>query len=146
MHQPQLGSRFAELHHADAPLVLPNPWDAGSAQLLEQAGFQALGTTSAGLALSLGVARLERVQVLENLAAIVNATSLPVTVDLESGYGPTPEDVAETVALAAAVGAVGCSIEDTTGQPDAPSVLCRKLSSAPKPPSPRPAHCPSRSP
>jgi 2-methylisocitrate lyase-like PEP mutase family enzyme len=122
--QQELGTMFAQMHHAETPLVLANPWDAGSARLMEQAGFQALGTTSAGLAFSLGrpdgVGRLERVQVLENLAAIVNATSLPVTADLESGYGHQPEDVAETVALAAAAGAVGCSIEDTTGEPDAP--------------------------
>ncbi|WP_285596693.1 isocitrate lyase/phosphoenolpyruvate mutase family protein [Kineosporia sp. NBRC 101731] len=122
--QQALGETFARLHDGPGALVMPNPWDAGSARLLEQLGFRALATTSGGLALSQGVSDgqgcLRRVQVLESLASIVAATSLPVTADLESGYGDSPESVAEMVRLAAAVGAVGCSIEDTTGRPDDP--------------------------
>lgn len=114
-----LGKAFAAMHHEDAALVLANPWDAGSARLMEQQGFRALATTSGGLAFSLGrpdgANQLGRVPVLENLASIVAATSLPVTADLESGYGPQPEDVHKSVTLAASVGAVGASIEDTTG-------------------------------
>ncbi|MDP9831021.1 isocitrate lyase/PEP mutase family protein [Kineosporia succinea] len=117
-----LGETFAQMHRPGTPLVVPNPWDAGSARLLEQLGFRALATTSGGLAFSRGVrdGSVSRSRVLENLAEIVQATSLPVTADLESGYGERPEDVADAVRLAADAGAVGCSIEDTTGVESAP--------------------------
>lgn len=124
MDQPTLGAEFARLHAGPQALVVPNPWDAGSARLMAQLGFRALATTSGGLAFSLGLpdgsGALTREQVLENLSAIVRATPLPVTADLESGYGDKPEDVAESVRLAAAAGAVGASIEDTTGDPADP--------------------------
>jgi 2-methylisocitrate lyase-like PEP mutase family enzyme len=120
----RLGAEFARLHDGPDALVVPNPWDAGTARLLAQQGFRALATTSGGLAFALGLpdgeARLSRDQVLGNVAAIAAATPLPVTADLESGYGRTPEDVAETIRLAAEAGAVGASVEDATGDPDDP--------------------------
>jgi 2-methylisocitrate lyase-like PEP mutase family enzyme len=111
----RLAERFRALHGESRPLLLPNPWDPGSARLLEALGFSALGTTSLGLALSLGRRRADRSAVLDNCAAICAATRLPVTADLENGFGHTPEAVAECVGLAADAGAVGVSIEDSTG-------------------------------
>ncbi|HJD81974.1 isocitrate lyase/phosphoenolpyruvate mutase family protein [Kitasatospora aureofaciens] len=115
---------FRELHERSTAFVIPNPWDAGSAKLLAGLGFPALATTSAGLAFSLGRPdgdnRVSRTEALANAADIVAATPLPVTADLESGYGPSPEDVAETIRLAARAGLVGGSIEDATGDPQAP--------------------------
>ncbi|MFF7651040.1 isocitrate lyase/phosphoenolpyruvate mutase family protein [Streptomyces sp. NPDC007983] len=109
---------FAELHRT-GPFVVPNPWDAGTARLLSGLGFSALATTSAGLAFSMGRpdgARLVgRDEALANARSIVEATHLPVTADLEDGYGDSPEDVAETIRRAAEVGLVGGSIEDSTG-------------------------------
>lgn len=94
--------------------VIPNPWDAGSARILEKLGFEALATTSAGLAFALGKldsaggvdenTGLTREEVIENAAAIVAATSLPVSADLEGGYGPSPEDCAETILSAIDLG------------------------------------------
>ncbi|HEU5270555.1 MAG TPA: isocitrate lyase/phosphoenolpyruvate mutase family protein [Jatrophihabitans sp.] len=115
---------FRRLHQPGTPLLMPNPWDAGSAWLLTGLGFAALGTTSAGLAHSLGlpdgVDRLTREIVLANARAIVEATDLPVSGDLESCYASTPEGIAETIEAAAAAGLVGGSIEDTTGDPAEP--------------------------
>ncbi|MFE0459315.1 isocitrate lyase/phosphoenolpyruvate mutase family protein [Kitasatospora sp. NPDC058965] len=115
---------FRELHERSAAFVIPNPWDAGSAKLLAGLGFPALATTSGGLAFSLGRPdgdnQVSRAEALANAADIVAATPLPVAADLESGYGPTPEDVAETIRLAARAGLVGGSIEDATGDPQAP--------------------------
>jgi 2-methylisocitrate lyase-like PEP mutase family enzyme len=114
--------RFLELHHGQGPLLLPNPWDQGSARLLAWLGFQALATTSSGHAATLG--RLDgsvtRAEALEHAAAIVAATELPVSADLESGFADDPAGVAETVRLAAAVGLAGCSVEDATGDQDRP--------------------------
>ncbi|MFI1568675.1 oxaloacetate decarboxylase [Streptomyces sp. NPDC020490] len=110
---------FAELHRSGT-FVVPNPWDAGSARLLSGHGFSALATTSAGLAFSLGSADcaglVGRDEALANARSIVEATRLPVTADLESGYGDSLEDVTETIRRAADVGVVGASIEDTTGE------------------------------
>jgi 2-methylisocitrate lyase-like PEP mutase family enzyme len=104
--------------------VIPNPWDAGSARVLAALGFEALATTSAGLAFALGrrdaEGLLSRDETLANAAAIVQASDLPVSADLEDGFGPRPEDVAETVRQAASIGLVGCSIEDTTADPARP--------------------------
>ena len=114
---------FQRLHSKDV-FVVANAADAGSARLLTGLGFPALATTSAGLAYALGRADganlVTRDEALANAAAIVAATRLPVSADLESGYGHTPQEVADTVRLAAEVGLVGCSIEDATGIPDAP--------------------------
>ncbi len=123
-HQQQRGDAFRALHQRDGLFVLPNPWDAGSAKMLAHQGFEALATTSAGLAFALGRRDAEgavsRDEALANAREIVEATSLPVAADLENGYGDAPEDCAETIRLAAACGLVGGSIEDATGRPDTP--------------------------
>jgi 2-methylisocitrate lyase-like PEP mutase family enzyme len=117
-------AKFAELHSNPGAFLMPNAWDAGSARLLENLGFQALATTSAGLAFSLGVrdssASLSRAQVIDNAGAIAEATSLPVSADLEDGFGATPEDCAFTIHHAGKVGLCGGAIEDATGDPDQP--------------------------
>ncbi|MDL5598268.1 isocitrate lyase/phosphoenolpyruvate mutase family protein [Bacillus subtilis] len=122
--QSQRARDFAALHQGPDLLVLPNPWDAGSARMLAHLGFKALATTSAGLAFSLGRRDAEgavsREEALGNARAIVEATSLPVAADLENGYGDSPEACAETLRLAAEAGLVGGSIEDASGRPDAP--------------------------
>jgi 2-methylisocitrate lyase-like PEP mutase family enzyme len=110
--------KFMALHKAPGAFVIPNPWDAGSARVLTALGFKALATTSAGLAFALGrrdgEALLGRDEALANAAMIVQATELPVSADLEDGFGPRPKDVADTIRQAAAAGVVGCTIEDTT--------------------------------
>ncbi|MER5479128.1 isocitrate lyase/phosphoenolpyruvate mutase family protein [Streptomyces sp. NPDC002734] len=115
---------FRRLHEADVPFVVPNPWDAGTARILHTLGFSALATTGAGLAHARGLpdgeGRLGRAEVLENARDIVAATPLPVTADLESGFGDTPQEVARTIRLAAEAGLVGGSVEDSTGRPDDP--------------------------
>jgi len=101
--------------HSGPGFVVPNAWDGGSARILEQAGFPAVATTSAGIAWASGVpdgGALARDAALEHLGRIVAAVSVPVTADLEAGYGETPEAVAETVAAAVAAGAVGANLED----------------------------------
>src|SRR6266700_6720280 len=114
--------RFLELHHGNEPLLIPNPWDAGSARLLEWLGFPALATTSSGFAATLGRpdGSASREEALGHAAAIVAATTLPVSADLEDGFSGSPEGVAETVRLAAAAGLAGCSIEDFTRHDDDP--------------------------
>ena len=97
--------------------MLPNAWDAGSARIFEHAGFQALGTTSAGVALSLGYPdgeRVSRAEMLEAVRRIASAVAIPVTADLEAGYGPTVNDAVETARGAIAAGAVGMNFEDST--------------------------------
>ena len=115
---------FAALHARPGAFVIPNPWDAGSAKLLASLGFEALATTSAGLAFALGrrdgEAAIGRAETLANAKAIVEATNLPVSADLEDGFGPHPKDTAETIRAAGAVGLVGGSIEDTTADPARP--------------------------
>lgn len=122
--QSQRARDFAALHQGPDLLVLPNPWDAGSARMLAHLGFNALATTSAGLAFSLGRRDAEgavsREEALANARAIVEATPLPVAADLENGYGDSPEACAETLRLAAEAGLVGGSIEDASGRPEAP--------------------------
>lgn len=116
--------RFKALHEGSRAFVIPNPWDAGSARLLASLGFDALATTSAGYAFSKGrldsFASLERGEMLDNAAEIVGATDLPVSADLEGGFGPAPETCAETIRLASGIGLVGGSIEDATGDPSVP--------------------------
>jgi 2-methylisocitrate lyase-like PEP mutase family enzyme len=115
---------FKELHEGPGIFLMPNAWNAGSARILAAAGFAAIGTTSAGMAFSLGRSdyegRLSRAETIEELGRIAAAVELPVSADLESGYGPGPEDVAETIREAIAAGAVGGSIEDYTGDSAAP--------------------------
>lgn len=119
------GHRFRELHAGPDPFVIPNPWDAGTARILELLGFQALTTTSAGLAFSLGKrdrgGGVSREETIANARAIAEATSLPVAADLENGYADAPDDVAATVRMAGEVaGLVGGSIEDATDDPNHP--------------------------
>jgi 2-methylisocitrate lyase-like PEP mutase family enzyme len=122
--QTEKSLRFQALHHGAEPLVIGNPWDAGTARILTALGFSALSTTSAGLAFTLGrsdgTASVTREEALANARAIVDATSLPVAADLENGYGDSPEAAAETIRLAAESGLVGGSIEDATGNEQDP--------------------------
>ncbi|MCE2491178.1 MAG: isocitrate lyase/phosphoenolpyruvate mutase family protein [Alphaproteobacteria bacterium] len=113
---------FRALHERDGIFVIPNPWDAGTARILASMGFEALATTSAGLAFSLGVndGAVPREQTLANCRDIVEATDLPVSADLEKGFGDSPESAAETVRAAAMAGLAGCSIEDFTNRNDRP--------------------------
>jgi 2-methylisocitrate lyase-like PEP mutase family enzyme len=114
--------RFVELHRRAGAFVIPNPWDAGSARLLEGIGFEALATSSAASAMAMGSrdGRLTREQAIAHAREVVNATSLPVSADLEKGFGDEPEAVAETVRLAAEAGLAGCTIEDSTGDAERP--------------------------
>jgi 2-methylisocitrate lyase-like PEP mutase family enzyme len=114
--------RFLELHQPGKPLLLPNAWDIGSARLLANLGFDALATTSSGHAATLGLldGSVTREQALEHAAELSAATDLPVSADLENGFGHEPAAVARTVALAREAGLAGCSIEDFTGDPADP--------------------------
>ena len=124
MSQADRGRAFRRLHERPGCFVIPNPWDVGTARLLASLGFEALATTSAGLAFSLGrpdaEGALTRDDVLANARAIVGATGLPVSADLEKGFSEHPEGVAETIRLAAEAGLVGGSIEDASGSRDEP--------------------------
>ncbi|AKJ27399.1 isocitrate lyase/PEP mutase family protein [Caldimonas brevitalea] len=113
---------FRELHRREGAFLIPNPWDVGSARLLEMAGFKALATSSAGHAFSIGKPDngVGFEAMMRHLADVASATALPVSADLENGYGDTPEAVVRTVRAAAEAGVVGGSIEDATGRPDAP--------------------------
>jgi 2-methylisocitrate lyase-like PEP mutase family enzyme len=112
-HTARKAEAFAALHQGD-PFVIPNPWDAGSARALEALGFKALATTSSGFAFTLGRldASVTLDEVAEHVRALDRATALPVSTDLENGYGPEPDDAARAIARAAEAGAVGGSIED----------------------------------
>ncbi|MCO1374024.1 isocitrate lyase/phosphoenolpyruvate mutase family protein [Burkholderia multivorans] len=120
-HQTRHAETFRALHARAGAFVIPNPWDAGTARLLAMAGFPALATTSAGYAYSRGLPdnAIGRDAMLEHIAVIAAAGGLPVSADLENGFGDAPEIVAETIRLAAEAGAVGGSIEDATGRADA---------------------------
>lgn len=110
---------FQALHARKRAFIIPNPWDAGTARLLARLGFEALATTSAGFAFSSGVPdnRVGRDAMLAHVARIAAATGLPVSADLENGFGDDPKTVAETIRLAAATGIVGGSIEDSIDRP-----------------------------
>ncbi|MDH3316873.1 MAG: isocitrate lyase/phosphoenolpyruvate mutase family protein [Gammaproteobacteria bacterium] len=114
--QVQKGRGFLQLHQADGIFVMPNAWNAGSACMLEAAGFSAIGTTSAGIAFCLGLSDYEgaltRDAALEETGRIARAVAVPVSADAENGYGHEPEDVAESIRRFASSGAVGASIED----------------------------------
>lgn len=120
--QSEKGHRFRALHERDSAFIIPNPFDVGTARLLAHLGFEALATTSAGYAFTLGRrdGELTREQALAGARAIASATDLPVSADLEHGFGDAPEAAAETIRLAAAAGVVGGSIEDATGRADSP--------------------------
>ena len=120
--QNDKADRFRALHDGPGAFVIPNPWDVGSARTLAGLGFQALATSSAASACALGRRDhgLTRDEALAHARSIVDATDLPVSADLEKGFGDAPEVVAETILLAAEAGLVGCAIEDATGNPDSP--------------------------
>ncbi|TSA18566.1 MAG: isocitrate lyase/phosphoenolpyruvate mutase family protein [Betaproteobacteria bacterium] len=120
--QAEKGSTFRALHQGSGAFIIPNPWDAGTARLLACLGFEALATTSAGYAFSVGQRdnTIGRDRMLAHVADIVSATDLPVSADLENGFGDDPASVAETIRLAAAAGLVGGSIEDSTNRPGDP--------------------------
>jgi 2-methylisocitrate lyase-like PEP mutase family enzyme len=114
--------RFLELHHGPEPLLIPNPWDPGSAKLLASLGFAALATTSSGFAATMGRGdgSVTRDEALAHATAMAAATSLPVSADLEDGFASQPADVAETIRLAAVTGLAGCSVEDFTRDDSGP--------------------------
>jgi 2-methylisocitrate lyase-like PEP mutase family enzyme len=119
--QKEKATGFRALH--DGPVfIMPNPWDVGSARILTGLGFQALATSSAASASAIGRrdGRLTRDEALAHARLIVQATDLPVSADLERGFGDEPEAVAETIRLAGEAGLVGCTIEDSTGNPSSP--------------------------
>jgi 2-methylisocitrate lyase-like PEP mutase family enzyme len=116
--QAEKGEAFRALHERAGAFIIPNPWDIGTARLLAHLGFEALATTSAGYAFSVGRpdSTVSRGETLAHVAAIVSATDLPVSADLENGFGDAPEAAAETIALGAAAGLAGGSIEDLPGR------------------------------
>src|SRR5579859_2498279 len=116
------GQAFRALHQQKGAFIIPNPWDTGSARMLAHLGFEALATTSGGYAFSMGQQdyTVGRELVLAHISALAPATGLPLSADLENGFGDAPEVAAETIKLAAAAGAVGGSIEDATGRADQP--------------------------
>jgi 2-methylisocitrate lyase-like PEP mutase family enzyme len=120
--QVEKGRAFHALHERKGAFIIPNPWDVGTARLLAHLGFEALASTSMGYAFSVGQRdnTVGREQMMEHLKTIVAATDLPVSADLENGYGDDPGTVAETIRLAAEAGVVGGLIEDATGRADEP--------------------------
>jgi len=122
INQVEKGQIFAALHERDGAFIIPNPWDVGTARLLAQLGFEALATTSAGSSFSMGQRdnSITRNDMMAHVATIAAATELPVSADLENGFGDSPEFVAETIKLAARAGLVGGSIEDMSRDPGRP--------------------------
>jgi 2-methylisocitrate lyase-like PEP mutase family enzyme len=120
--QAEKGKIFRAFHERKGAFIIPNPWDIGTARLLAHLGFEALATTSAGYAFSVGQRdnTIGRDKMMRHVAEIVSATDLPVSADLENGFGDSPETVAETIRLAAATGLAGGSIEDSTQRPEHP--------------------------
>ena len=120
--QIEKGQAFRALHQRDHAFIIPNPWDIGTARLLAHLGFEALASTSAGYACSIGVRdyAVGREAMIAHVAALASATDLPVSADLENGFANAPAIAAETISLAAAAGVVGGSIEDATGRKEQP--------------------------
>ena len=120
--QAQRAARFLDLHRPGRPLLLPNPWDAGSARILESLGFEALATTSSGHAATMGSldGEVPREQAVAHAAAIASVVDLPVSADLENCFADEPAGVADTVAMAIEAGLAGFSIEDYSRRPDDP--------------------------
>jgi len=120
--QAEKGRSFRALHERKGAFIIPNPWNPGTAKLLAHLGFEVLATTSMGFAFSVGKrdGKVNREEALAHAAAIVAATDLPVSADLENGFGDAPGTAAETIGLAAEAGLVGGSIEDATGREDQP--------------------------
>jgi 2-methylisocitrate lyase-like PEP mutase family enzyme len=134
--QAEKGMAFRALHERDRAFIIPNPWDVGTARLLQSLGFEALATTSAGFAFSIGKpdGAVDRETMVAHAADITAGTDLPVSADLENGYGDDPADVAETVRLAGGAGLAGCSIEDVAGRrqqaPYEPSLAAERVRAA----------------
>jgi 2-methylisocitrate lyase-like PEP mutase family enzyme len=123
MHtQSEKGRLFREFHHGTSAFIIPNPWDAGTARMLVNMGFQVLATTSAGYAFSMGKpdGAVGRDAMLAHVSAVASAVEVPVSADLENGYGDAPEAAADCIRLASDAGAVGGSIEDATGRAEKP--------------------------
>jgi 2-methylisocitrate lyase-like PEP mutase family enzyme len=123
--QAEKAEGLRKLHHGPHILVLPNAWDVASARLMEEAGFPAIATTSSGVAASLGYPdgqRISRAEMLEVVARIARAVRVPVTADVEAGYGTTIEEMAETAKAVVAAGAVGMNLEDVTGEDESSQV------------------------
>lgn len=122
MTQTEKALRFRALHERAGTFLIPNPWDAGSARILTALGFEAFATSSGASAATFGRrdGRLSREEAIASARAIASATDLPVSGDLESGFGHSPDAAAETVRMAAEAGLVGCSIEDFTGDANQP--------------------------
>src|SRR6266481_4104088 len=122
MTQTEKAAQFQALHERAGAFLIPNPWDAGSACVLAGLGFEAFATSSGAAAATFGRrdGKLTRDEALSSARAIVNATELPVSADLENGFGDSPDIAAETVQMAAEAGLVGCSIEDSTGDKNRP--------------------------
>ena len=120
--QSEKGRTFRALHQRDTAFIIPNPWDIGTARILAHLGFEALATTSAGYAFSAGQLdnSVARDRMMAHITEIATATDLPVSADLQNGWGNDPESAAESIRLAARAGAVGGSIEDATGRDDRP--------------------------
>ena len=120
--QADRAARFTALHEQDGMFLMPNPWDVGSAKILAGLGYKALATTSSGFAATEGLEdyQVTRDMKMAHIARLASATDLPLSADLENGFGDTPEDCAETIRLGANAGLVGGSIEDFTRNPDAP--------------------------
>ena len=132
-------ARFRELHAEDRLFLMPNPWDAGSARLLETLGFEALATTSAGFAWSLGKMdqQVTRDELVAHVASLTAVTSVPLNVDSERLYPDDPGGVAETVRLLGEAGASGCSIEDYDPAADGMDESASPRRASPRPPAPR---------
>jgi 2-methylisocitrate lyase-like PEP mutase family enzyme len=121
--QTDKAMQFRQRHRGPGVLVLPNAWDVASARIIEEAGFPAIATTSAGIAFSLGHPdgqRIPREEMIARIARIARAVKLPVTADIEAGYGSTPEDAARTTREIIQAGAIGMNLEDASGNPDQP--------------------------
>jgi len=121
----QKANAFREMHHGGKILVLPNVWDVASARIIEDAGFGAIATTSAGIAFSLGYPdgqKISRVEMLARVGRIAREVKVPVSADVEAGYGDRPEDAAETAQGVIEAGAVGINLEDSTDDPQHPLV------------------------
>lgn len=123
--QAEKAEQFRKLHHGPRMLLLPNAWDVASARILEECGHPAIATTSAGIAYSLGYPdgqRISRDEMLEVVGRIARAVRLPITADLEAGYGTTIKEMAETVKAAIEAGAIGMNLEDVTGDDESSQV------------------------
>lgn len=117
--------QFRQLHRGPGVLILPNAWDVASARVFEDAGFPAIATTSAGIAFSLGYPdgqRIQREEMMARIARIARAVQVPVTADVESGYGPSPEDAAKTTRELIQAGVVGMNLEDASDRRDQPLI------------------------